>query len=69
MAQSMELLAGKTAYSEGTFPCDVEGCCYHSCGRCIFNVARLQIRIGRACYEELREAEQEAYLDYLEGWG
>ncbi|MCM1215459.1 MAG: hypothetical protein NC548_13180 [Lachnospiraceae bacterium] len=50
----MELQAGKTIYSEGTFPCnDYPGCQYQMDGRCIYNVIRLQIRPGKACYEEL----------------
>lgn len=65
----MELQPGKDAYSDMTFPCtDYPGCQYQDpvSERCIFNVARLQIRTGKACYEELRQAEIEAELDYLD---
>lgn len=63
----MELEKGKTEYSNGTFECDdYPGCHYQQNGRCIYNVARLQIRIGRACYDELVQNEIEAELDYLD---
>lgn len=63
----MELQNGKTSFSEGTFACDNVCCCYNESGRCVYNVARLQVRNGRACYEDLRQAEIEAELDYADG--
>lgn len=63
----MELQKGKTEWSEGTFVCnDYPGCQYQKNGRCIYNVARLQIRIGRACYDDLVQDENEMRLDYLD---
>lgn len=63
----MELEKGKNEYSKGTFECnDYPGCQYQKNGRCIYNVARLQFRTGRACYEDLLQNEIEAELDYLD---
>lgn len=63
----MELESGMTIWSPGTFDCDdYPGCQYQQNGRCIFNVARLKIRPGRACYHELRQDEIECELDYLD---
>lgn len=64
----MELEKDMTPYSEGTFDCDdYPGCAYQMNGRCIYNVARLKIRTGRACYDDLVQDEMECYLDYLDG--
>lgn len=64
----MELQDGKNEFSEMTFPCnDYPGCPYQKNGRCIYNVAKLQVRVSRACYEELRQDEIECELDYLDG--
>jgi len=64
---AIELQEGKSPYSDGTYPCSNYGCYYNHERRCLYNVARLQIRIGRACYPELRQDEIEAELDYLDG--
>jgi len=65
----MELQEGKTAYSEGTFECnDYPGCSYQQDGRCIYNVAKLKIRPGKACYNDLRQDEIECELDAAMGW-
>jgi len=65
--------AGKDECSEHTFQCDgygsCAGCIYNINDRCCYNVAKIQIRISRACYEELRQNEIEDELDYLEGMG
>ncbi len=64
----MELQDGKNEFSEMTFPCsDYPGCLYQKNGRCIYNVAKVQVRVSRACYEELRQDEIECELDYLDG--
>jgi len=65
---SIELESGKTAYSNGTFPCDdVPGCLYCIDGRCVFNVSRIKVRQSRACYEELLMDEYECQADYEMG--
>lgn len=64
----IELQNGKTPFSQGTYSCENSGCFYNSGdGRCVYNVARLQIRTGRECYEELRQSEIEAEADYALG--
>ena len=63
----MELQKGKTPFSEGTFECENESCWYNQGSRCIFNIARLQMPTGKACYEELRDCEIEAELDHADG--
>ena len=62
----MQLEDGKTPYSENTFDCDYSGCIYQASGRCVYNVSKIKSRISKACYEELVEAENESYLDYLD---
>lgn len=64
----MELEFGMTPYSPGTFDCDdYQGCQYNSGGRCIYQVARLKIEIGRACHQDIVECEIEAEADYAMG--
>lgn len=64
----MELENGKTPYSEGTFSCeDKPGCLYCIDSRCVYNVARIKIRISRACYEELLADERECEADCMQG--
>lgn len=63
----MELKPGMTTFSEGTFACSNSLCNYNDCGRCIYNVARLQIRVGKACYHELCQDEIECEADYAQG--
>ena len=50
-------------------PCNIKGCLYCEEGRCIFPIANIQQRISKACYEEERQAEIEAELDYTDGYG
>lgn len=61
----MELINGKTEFSEMTYSCDNESCQYNKNARCIYNVAKIKIRMARACYDELRQDEIEAYLDSI----
>lgn len=63
----MELQAGKNEFSDMTYDCDREHCFYNKNMRCIYNVACLKVRTSRSCYEELRQDEIEAELDYLDG--
>lgn len=46
---------GKTQYSEGTFECTTgyTGCLYCIDGRCVYNVATIQIPTSRACHEDI----------------
>lgn len=64
----MELQPGMTPYSPRTFECvDKPGCLYCIDGRCVYNVARIQVMVSRACYEELRQDEIECEADYAQG--
>lgn len=65
----MEYFKGLDAYKDGTYNCnDNKGCLYNQNGRCIYNIAPIQQRISRACYEVLRQVEIEAELDYMDGY-
>lgn len=44
---------GKDEYSDGTSECtEYPGCIYQLNGRCIYNVARVQQAVSRACNED-----------------
>lgn len=40
------------------------GCIYMEQGRCIYNIATIQVRVSRACYSEELQAYYDAQADY-----
>lgn len=64
----MELEAGMTPYSEGTFDCsDYPLCYYNANGRCIYRVARLRVEVSRSCHQDIVANEIECEADYAMG--
>ena len=62
---------GLNSFAEGTFPCERregKSCLYSQDGRCIYNIAPIQVQSSRACYEELKQDYYECLADYEEGW-
>lgn len=58
---------GLDPFAEGTFTCNSKSCLYNQYGRCIYNIAPIQIQAGRACHEELLQDYYECMADYEEG--
>ena len=48
-------------------PCELFGCVYNDDGYCNYNNAKIKVSQARACYDEIRQADIEAELDYLDG--
>lgn len=59
---------GLNEYDKGTFDCnEYNGCLYKQNCRCIYNIAPIQHRPSRACYQDDLQDEIEARLDYEDG--
>lgn len=58
---------GKSILDCPTCSDEYAGCAYYEYGRCIYNIATIQQRISRACYEEERQAYFDAKADYEQG--
>lgn len=69
MKALVNIQEGKTLDDSHCFNCDSHCCMYNNDGICIYNIATIQVRTSRACYEDLRMDEIEARLDYEDGNG
>lgn len=46
---------GKDEYSEGTFECsEYPGCLYQLNERCVYNISKIQQRVSKACYNDIK---------------